>query len=252
VGDKSKISSEAFSKLNQDLDLCVCLAECYQQMLTLGYIIPHPQRGGGFNPQWFYVTKLGKEWAASKEPIPEDWKGYLETLDRLVPNLDSVIREYVKEALLTYERRTFFASAVMIGAASEKAIYLLMEALLQAVSGSPEEKAVQRAMGGRDLCAMFKKLSDNIHRAKSKSTGAMPRYVHEEADHHLLSLQDAIRVQRNNAVHPQTGQVIPTTVRLTLAAFPFACRKVYDLIELSGSEPTKYSHLFSLSISCLY
>lgn len=38
-------------------------------------------------------------------------------------------------------------------------------------------------------------------------------------------------MQRNEAVHPQAGQVTPVTVRLALSAFPTARRKVYDLIE---------------------
>lgn len=38
-------------------------------------------------------------------------------------------------------------------------------------------------------------------------------------------------MQRNEAVHPQAGQVTAVTVRLALSAFPTACRKVYDLID---------------------
>ena len=62
-------------------------------------------------------------------------------------------------------------------------------------------------------------------------SGHLPYDIHEGSEHHLMSLFEAIRVQRNEAVHPTVGQVTPATVRLTISAFPSACRKVYDLID---------------------
>jgi hypothetical protein len=54
--------------------------------------------------------------------------------------------------------------------------------------------------------------------------------VTEGTEQHLLSFFDSIRVQRNEAVHPNAALVTPSKVQLSLAAFPHACQKVYDLI----------------------
>jgi hypothetical protein len=207
----------------------VLLTEGYQQLIALGYIVPQADQNGP-RPGWFAVTDIGRQWAAGSDPVPEDPQGYLAALEAVVPNLDSAIREYTKEALVTYERHAFFASAVMIGAASEKAVYLLMDALVEAINDPNKKKAVQKTINEkRRLPEMFKQLRDNISRAKS--SGAMSYDIHEGADLHLLSLQEAIRVQRNDAVHPKAGQVSPEMVRLTLSAFPAACKKVYDLMK---------------------
>lgn len=207
--------------------LAILLTEGYYQLIALGYIVPQ-LNASGHDPTRFAVTDIGRQWASGGDPVPEDQQGFLAAL-KLVPNLDLVIRQYVQEALLTYERGALFASAVMIGAASEKAVYLLMDALHGALLDPQKKRAVQKAIDERKLPTMFNRLIEGIKQAKT--SGAMPYTVHEGAEHHLLSLQEAIRVQRNDAVHPQVGQVTLETVRLSLAAFPAACRKIYDLMK---------------------
>jgi hypothetical protein len=222
-----------------DSPLGILLTEGYGQLLSFGYIVSKPKPPQAPDPNWFYITEAGQQWASGSTPVPEDQQGYLEALITLVPNVDDVIRQYVQEALVTYGRQAFFASAVMIGAASEKAVYLLMDALHGAVRDPQKQKSVQDAINLRRLPTMFNLLSQYIKQAKTlKGVGAMPYSVHEGADTHLLSLQEAIRVQRNDAVHPQVGQVNHATVLLTLAAFPYACKKIYDLIDWFTANPS--------------
>ena len=175
------------------------------------------------------ITKLGREWAEGTEPSPEDQDGYLAALSSQVPLVDTVIVQYVEEAIMAYSRRMFFASAVMIGAASEKLLYLLMDAIGASVTDPKEKAAVKKTMNERGLPAMFAKLQHHLVQAKAKKL--IPWNITEGADTHLLSLQDAIRVQRNEAVHPLAGKVTPQTVRLSLSSFPGACKKAYDLIQ---------------------
>jgi hypothetical protein len=174
--------SHEYGGLRSEDPLALLLTECYQQLLVLGYIIPQPAPPNAPNPNRIWVTEGGREWASGSDPIPEDQDGYLSALDSLVPNLDPTIREYAKEAIITYSRRAFFSSAVMIGAASEKAFYLLMEALVGALTNSGDKKSVQKTMNERRLPAMFKCLSKFINDAKTK--GALPYIVHEGADRH--------------------------------------------------------------------
>jgi hypothetical protein len=207
--------------------LAVPLVEAYWYLISMGYVVPEPQ--GNRVPEFngLRITGLGHEWARGDEPSPEDQLGFLAALKAQIPQVDPIIGQYVQEAVAAYARMMFFASAVMIGAASEKTIYLLMDALGSSVTDLKEKAAIIKTMKERGLPAMFKRLQDNLTHAKK----VIPWEVHEGADAHLLSLQEAIRVQRNTAVHPQAGKVTPQTVRLTLASFPGACKKAYDLIE---------------------
>lgn len=206
----------------------IIFSEAYHQLVNLGYVVYAPQPPGEPRLDIFVVTETGAAWAAGGDPAPEDSQGFLGALGSMVPTLDPVIKQYVQEALIAYDRQAFFAAAVMIGAASEKAVYLLMDALAMAVTDTVTRKAIEEAVDRRRLFTMLELLREQLQRARA--AGVLPFSVHECADAHLLSLLDAIRMQRNEAVHPQAGQVTPVAVRLALSAFPTACGKVYDLI----------------------
>lgn len=223
----SKQVGASFAGLMNINPLAVLLTEGYQQLLAFGYVVPRANPPNGPTHDWFSITQMGRQWAEGTDPIPEDPGGYLAALEALVPQVDPVILQYVGEALNTYQHRALFASAVMVGAASEKTTYLLTDALHGSVKNPTDRKAIKDAAELRRLPAMFQLLSKQIERAKKSG---MPYDVHEGAHTHLFSLQESIRVQRNDAVHPQVGQVGIETVRLSLAAFPAACKKVYDLI----------------------
>lgn len=209
--------------------LLVLLTESYQHLLVLGYIIPGPEPPRAPKRNFFLVTERGQRWARGSEPVPEDSHGYFEALNSAVPDLDPVIYQYVQEALIAYERQTFFAAAVMVGAASEKAIYLLVDTLHDALSDNSGREILKEAIDRRRLVTMLDLLRRILKRARS--SGTMPYTVHEGTDTHLASLLESIRFQRNEAVHPTSGQVSAQMVRLALAAFPAACKKVYELID---------------------
>jgi hypothetical protein len=117
----------------------------------------------------------------------------------------------------------------MLGAASEKAVYLLADTIRASKTVPAEQAQLREAIEKRSLPMMFQRIAESIEQAKK--SGAMPYAVHEGADRHLLSLQEGIRVQRNDAVHPQAGRASPEAVLLAIASFPFACKKIYDLME---------------------
>ncbi len=207
------------------------LVEAFHYLLHSGLITraPHPPSfpAGPSTINSFLVTLKGQEWAQGGDLIPEDVAGFMKGFNTIVPNLDSVIEQYVQEALVTYERQAYFAAAVMIGAASEKAVYLLAEALERATQDQQEKKRIANAMQRRGLPDLFKAVSNTLQRAKK----LIPYSVQEGAAEHMLSFFEAIRVQRNDAVHPAAANVTPDKVYLSIAAFPNACKKVHDLVD---------------------
>jgi hypothetical protein len=223
----SRPPEQAAENYYQNDPQAAVFVEAFWHCVSTGFVIPQPSGNQAGNFNHIRITKLGREWAEGTEPSPEDQEGYLAALRSQVPLIDPVIEQYVAEAVMAYSRRMLLASAVMIGAASEKTIYLLMEALAESVQDTTHKQMILKSMEGRKLPMMYKCLQENLTRAKKK----MPWPIHEGSDYHFFSLQEAIRVQRNDAVHPQASKVTPQTVRLTLSAFPGACKKAYDLIQ---------------------
>ena len=116
----------------------------------------------------------------------------------------------------------------MLGAASEKIIYLLAEKIKDFSLGSKIKKNIINALKYRKL----KLLLDSIQEAINELTNQekIPYDIHEGINNHLSSLFDAIRVQRNDAVHPIAGEINKNKLRLSLLGFPHACKKVYDIL----------------------
>ena len=104
--------------------------EVFFHLVHRGFILPEAQSFPvAFNDGRYWKTPRGTEWAEGGKPLPEDVTGYMRTLSELVKTLDPIIRQYVEEGLGSFSRQMFFSAAVMLGAASEKEIYLLGESL---------------------------------------------------------------------------------------------------------------------------
>lgn len=180
------------------------------------------------NLPYFQITDYGKEWLNSKkEPIPEDTEGYIKFMKK-IRYIDRVILQYINETLKTFNKRYVFASAVMIGAASEKIIYLLAEALEKSSIDQKFKKNISDKIEGRSLFELIRLIS-KIFKDLIK-TGKIPYGIHEDSKDYLFSLFNAIRIQRNNAVHPIAGKVSKDQLRLLLLAFPHICKKAYDFL----------------------
>ena len=205
-----------------DEPLYILIVEAFHYLLHNGLITRAPTKPN-FPSQTneFIITQRGRVWAEGNEPIPEDATRYIEVFCSLVPNVDSIIRQYVEESLIAYQRQAYFAAAVMIGAACEKAIYLLADSLLRSIQVAGEKKKLIEAMQYRSMTRLFDAIQEILDTKRKK----IPYDVTEGTEQHLLSFFDSVRVQRNEAVHPNAALVTPSKVQLSLAAFPHACQK---------------------------
>jgi hypothetical protein len=115
----------------------------------------------------------------------------------------------------------------MLGAACEKALYLLAESLLVAIADRAKNERLQGLLKDRKLHRLFVFIQDAVR--KGRDTKALPYEIHEGADTHLMSIYEAVRVQRNDSVHPINAAVSETSVRLLLVGFPYALEKTEAL-----------------------
>jgi hypothetical protein len=168
--------------------------EAFFYLIHNGLVMPGPSTNTPGFPQAgrFYLTSRGTAWAANTEPPPEDFNGYMKLLRNLVPNLDAVIVQYVSEGLGALVRSSYFAAAVMVGAAAEKAIYLLAESMVDAFKDATKQAKLKKLLGERRLQSLFLFLEKTIKEAHANK--AIPYAVAEGTSPHLISLIEAIRV----------------------------------------------------------
>ena len=179
------------------------------------------------------LTEFGHDYISQSTPHYYDPQGYMKSLKDIVQNLDPVIKQYIFESLNCYRRQLFFASAVMIGAAAEKAVLLLLQAITDSMSNAISKRKASQLLDRPNLPEILdtiRKTIDSLIKAKT-----MPYSVHQGCTEHLVSLFEMIRVHRNDAIHPITGQVNRTKVFLSLQTIPVALESVNRLIEWFGN-----------------
>lgn len=208
------------------------IVECYTYLILHEIIIPKPVTPNyGSYGAWnsYKITSYGKKWISSEEKvIPEDIDGYINFLKGNVSTIDNVIIQYVNEALKTFNGRYLFASAVMLGAAAEKIIYLLSEAIENSTTDQDLKRKMQSSMKYRKFSNLFNLVSETLDKLIDENK--ISYNIHEGSNHYLFSLFNAIRIQRNEAVHPIAGEVKSDELRLLLLSFPHNCKKSYDFL----------------------
>jgi hypothetical protein len=214
-------------------DLQAAANQAFFYLLGSGYV--YPKLTGDYlnfsRSEWYCWTERGLQWVKGAEPIPEAVTEYMKFLREHVPTVDNVIFQYILEALVAFNREAFFAAAVMLGAASEKAVYLLTTSLLNALKPSRRRTTMETAFNRRQLFTLLDCVRKTIEDGSAGSPAPIPYSVSEGADAHLSSLFEAIRTQRNDAVHPMNAIVSASSVRLLLHSFPYALNVTEKLRE---------------------
>jgi hypothetical protein len=220
-------------------DLQAVAHEGFFYLVNSGYVYPKPI-GDYINfrhSEWYCWTERGLQWVKGAEPIPEEAAGYMKFLRAHVPTLDMVIGQYISEAITAFNREAYFAAAVMVGAASEKAIYLLAASLLTALKPSRRRTTLETALTKRQLFTLLDSVRSTIEDSSTSNPAPIPYSVSEGASAHLASLFEAIRTQRNDAVHPMNATVSASSVRLLLHSFPYALSTTEKLREWLDANP---------------
>jgi hypothetical protein len=187
---------QGYTGSNYDLNAAAYLnrpvTEAFYYLFHNGFIAPQLSNfPNDSHINRYFLTPQGERWVDGAGPLPEDVEGYIKLVHELAPNIDPVIAQYVREGLSSFERRMFFAGAVMVGAAAEKAAYLLADALSCALKDGSRKQKLMRAIEHRKLFDLLDLLREYTQ------DKAIPYSANEGVEPHLMSLFEAIRVQRN-------------------------------------------------------
>lgn len=177
---------------------------------------------------WLRLTEFGKSVISSSNKY-YDPEGFIANLQSIVPKIDSVIVQYLAEALNCFRQNLFFSASVMCGAAAEKVVLLLLSSMANKESDPKEKKLMTGLLERPNLPKIFEAIERNIK--KKIDSEVLPYSVHQGATQHLLSLFEMIRSHRNDAVHPKQGKVTRETIFLSIQSVPIAMKTAYKLIE---------------------
>lgn len=191
------------------------------------------------NPQWPWLrlTEFGKSVASDSSSKYYDPDGYIGRLQTLVPNVDEVIVQYLSEALNCFRQKLFFSASVMCGAASEKAVLLLLSSIAKYESEVKKKKELESLLERPNLPKIFESIQSKVDHLIEKKE--LPYSVHQGSSQHLISLFEMIRVHRNEAVHPNAGKVTREKIFLSIQTMPEALQVLSRLTDWFSFQATQ-------------
>jgi hypothetical protein len=189
------------------------------------------------NQGWPFLrlTDYGQRCVQEQQILPHDPDGYLRDFLGEVPTADPVIVEYLSEALQCYLRDLNRAASVMLGAASEKAVLMLLDSYVDAISDSTRQnQARSQVEKANSIFRKFEVFDKGFVQVKAH----LPRNLTDNVDSLLRGVFDLIRNSRNDAGHPASGLSVSRDSNYShLRLFIPYCKRIYGLIEWFGANP---------------
>ena len=156
----------------------------------------------------------------------------LEIPDKLnnINGIDNVIVTFIKESIKAYSSNCILSAAFMLGAASEKAIYLLIECYAESINDETNKNKFKgRIAKNRIVTAKWEEFKKSYDSCKSKPTNPL---LSQDLDTIIGSIFHFCRITRNSIGHPE---IVPDlangTVLANIGNFVEYVNRIYLLME---------------------
>jgi hypothetical protein len=183
---------------------------------------------------FYRLTEYGRSVVEGGPPQPYDPDGFIAEFDRVVANGDAVLRDYLVEAVRAFNANCFKSAAVMLGAASERAVLQLHASFDAAIQDATKRAKFQKDSAGITISKKYVTLKDRLDLMVTGKK--LPFELAETVGNELPSAFHFIRRCRNDAGHPEIPtQTDPDTVFLNLRVFTEYARRVQALATFFGA-----------------
>ena len=149
---------------------------------------------------------------------------------RNIPDIHDVIIKYLSEAITCLHTNACLAATIMIGCASEKAIYLLMESFIDNIENPRNKEAFfKRYDKYRDISKKYEVFEASFKSYHPKPVD--PRINGVGFDTAVRDMFQYCRKERNDVGHPKTiPNLTPELVMMPLRHFPIYLQCIYALM----------------------
>jgi len=185
---------------------------------------------------WLSLTTHGQNVLKSSGAPVYDYEGFISELKLRVPKCDIIVEKYVSEALRAFQSNLFYASMVMLGCASERAISLLIEAYIESVDKTTNKERLRSRILKRDISTAYDEFKKSFDSTRIQVHLSKPI---NDFDSHVDSVFTFIRLLRNSIVHPSaTPQITSSLVYSNLQQFSYYISTIFELIEYYKANKT--------------
>ncbi len=209
------------------------------RFIVRGLLVPGANR---MNPNWpFYaVTVTGQAAVDAGRPQPYDADGFIEYFMQTAgADADPVVIAYVREAVETFNVGCMRASAVMLGAASEKLILLAIDALRSSIADGTKKASFEMQLAKNwMITSRYRVFEETLEKVIAAKKTPLPKDLVEFFGGEMVAGSQLLRRIRNSAGHPEApGVVNEDDVFMNLRFFPAYARHMRELSEFLTKTP---------------
>jgi len=185
---------------------------------------------------FFHITEFGKRCIETGEISVYDPTGLVDNLKKSTPELDSLIEEYLLEALVCFGRGCFKAATVMIGCASEQLFLLIIDAFKEHFSDSEKRKKFEKSIEKCSIKVVFDEFQKRFEILRKELRQNTQK---DDWSITVASIFNLIRRYRNDAGHPQKIKIEKQTVLGLILIFCEYCKSGYELKDYFNQKKSK-------------
>jgi len=181
------------------------------------------------NLPFYRVADYGQSILKHESARPYGPDGFLKEFATTNSQADSVVLDYLEEAVRAFNSGCHKAAAVMLGCASEQLVLVLHEAFEEAIEDAGRREAFAKSYRWT-VYSKFNSLRDGLN--AMIEAGKLGGDLREAVRSDFVSGFELIRRFRNSAGHPELPLAMRReTIYLNLTVFPEYARQMLRLIE---------------------
>jgi len=164
--------------------------------------------------------------------LPFEIERFPEVLKERIPDVDPVIVRFIEEAIVTVKAGSNLGCAFLLGGASEKAIYLLIDAYAKAIKDETLRSKFISRTSGRFISKIFDEFKQSFKSSKNKPQGYGWT---NDIEIKIEQIFQFCRICRNEAGHPYLPPNLDKGVLLAnMGQFVKYVEDLYELIAYYG------------------
>jgi len=133
------------------------------------------------------------------EMLPFEIERFPEILKENIPNIDPIIVRFIEEAIITIKAGSNLGCAFLLGGASEKAIYLLINSYQNAIEDDTLREKFTKRTSNKFISKVFEEFKNSYKASKNKPTGF--GWTHD-IEVKIEQIFQFCRITRNESGHP--------------------------------------------------
>jgi len=138
--------------------------------------------------------------AAPGQILPFEIDKFPQTIQQRVPDCDPVIVRFIEEAILSVRANALLGAAFMLGAASEKAINMLVYTYAESITDAKNKERFLSRVNGRMISKKFEEFTASYKGCQNKPTDPV---LAQDLEVIIGGMFQFCRVTRNEIGHPQ-------------------------------------------------